>query len=1080
MTTWDTTSQTEAEVYVLRASFAQQRMWILDQLAPGNPFYNMPNAVRLTGKLDAALLTDTINEVIYRHETLRTSFEMQEDGLKQIVRAELFIDIPLTDLQHLPEAERFEKAMELARDEEFKRPFDLSQAPFIRARLLRLADHDHVLLITLHHIISDGWSMGVFFTELSAIYDAFAKDQPVPLPELSIQYADFAEWQHDYLSGQVLEDQLGYWKNRLSGSIPVLQLPADKPRPALQSHNGRTYNHFLSPEVTQKLQAFNQQERATMFMTLLAAYQVLLSRWTGQEDIWVGTPIAGRNVKGIEQLIGFFVNTLVMRSDLSGNPTFRELLRTVQTNALDAFAHQDLPFEKLVEELSPDRNRSHSPLFQVMFALQNTPREVVHLQDLTMSPVRYDNGTSKFDISFNCVERPEGLLCAIEYCSDLFEEATIVRMAEHFENLVTALIDNPEQKVFELPMLTKAEQEQMRLLNGELSAPADDCLHRKFEAQAARTPDNVAVEYAGETLTYRELNARANQLARHLQALGVGPESLVTMCVERSLDLVIAQLGIQKAGGAYVPVDPGNPAERTAFILQDTSAAVMVTTSDLAQGLPAHSAQLVCLDTDRERLASYGEENVESGVAPDNLVYLIYTSGSTGTPKAVAVEHRHVLSTLLATQKEYGFNEDDVVPWIASAAFDIAVFELMSPLLAGGRAVIMSRDHILNMESLLRDLQRVTVMHCVPSLMRRIVDGAKLVLQHGVRYDKLRLLFSGGDTVPPQLLHDLNDTFQSADVHVLYGPTEASILATAHHFKRGAGGEDRNWIGQRYQNAQLYVCDAYGQQVPLGVPGELHIGGRGVARGYFGRDELTGEKFITVDGQRRYKSGDLVRYLPDGSLEFLGRIDGQVKIRGFRVELGEIETVLAQHPAVKQAVLAVFEHQGDKNLAAYLVPEPGQTAEETALRDYLKEKLPEYMVPAAIVIMDALPLNQNGKIDRKALPAPDAVLTAATTPYVEPRTPLEEQIAKIFADLLGVEQVGAEDNFFDRGGHSLLATMAVSRVKDAFKVEFTLADLFETATVAGIAAKVEAKQGTATGGASAIKRVDRSQLRGGR
>ncbi|ARU62807.1 hypothetical protein CBW65_18890 [Tumebacillus avium] len=1055
-------------------------MWILDQLAPGNPFYNMPNAVRLTGKLDADVLTDTVNEVIYRHETLRTSFEMQEDGLKQVVHAELAIDIPLTDLQHLPEAERFDKGMELAREEEFKRPFDLSQAPFIRARLLRLAPEEHLLLITLHHIISDGWSMGVFFTELAAIYDAFAKDQPVPLPELSIQYADFAEWQYNHLSGQVLDDQLGYWKNRLSGSVPVLQLPTDKPRPAVQSNNGRTYNHFLKPELVQKLQAFNQQERATLFMTLLAAYQVLLARWTGQEDIWVGTPIAGRNVKGIEQLIGFFVNTLVMRSDLSGNPTFRELLRTVHTNALDAFAHQDLPFEKLVEELAPERNRSHPPLFQVMFALQNTPREVVHLQDLTMSPVRYDNGTSKFDISLNCVEKPEGFLCAIEYCSDLFEEATIVRFVEHYENLVGALVDNPDQKVFELPMLTDAELEQMRQWNGELSAPVDACLHGKFEEQAARTPDNVALEFAGETLTYRELNARANQLARHLQTLGVGPESLVTMCVERSLELVIAQLGIQKAGGAYVPVDPANPAERTAFILQDTNATVMVTTSDLAKGFPAHSAQLVCLDSERELLAGYGEENVDSGVAPDNLAYLIYTSGSTGTPKAVAVEHRHVLSSLLATQEEYGFHEHDVVTWIASAAFDIAVFELMSPLLAGGRALIMSRDQILNMEQLLFDLQRVTVMHCVPSLMRRIVDGVKLARQHGAQYDKLRLLFSGGDTVPPQLLHDLNDTFSSAGVHVLYGPTEASILATAHHVKRGETREDRNWIGKRFSNAKLYVCDAYGQPAPLGVPGELHIGGHGVARGYFGRDELTAEKFITVDGQRRYKSGDLVRYLPDGTLEFLGRIDGQVKIRGFRVELGEIETVLTQHEAVKHAVLSVFEHQGDKNLAAYIVPEPGQTAEEAALREYLQNKLPEYMVPAAIVFLDALPLNQNGKIDRKALPAPDAVLTAATRPYVEPRTPLEEQVAAIFADLLGVEQVGAEDNFFDRGGHSLLATMAVSRLKEAFKIDFNLSDLFETATVEGIAAKIESKQGVAAGGATAIKRVDRGALRGGK
>ncbi|ASS75371.1 hypothetical protein CIG75_10460 [Tumebacillus algifaecis] len=1080
MTTSNTHTIHEDEVYELRASFAQQRMWVLDQFSPGNPFYNMPNAVRLQGKLDLDALTDTINEMIYRHETLRTSFEMLEDGLKQLVNAELVVEIPITDLQYLPLEERFPKAQELAK-EEFARPFLIKQAPLVRTRLLRLAADDHMLLITMHHIISDGWSMGVFFTELAAIYEAFAKGQPSPLPDLTIQYADFSEWQFNYLTGDVLEKQLSYWKNTLGGSMPILQLPTDKQRPVVQSYRGTVYKHMLSGDLLKKLQDFNQQERVTMFMTMLAAFNVLLARWTGQEDIWVGTPIAGRNVNGIEKLIGLFVNTLVMRADLSENVSFRDLLQRVQKDALDAFEHQDFPFEKLVEELQPERNRTYSPLFQVFFAMQNTPREEVHLQDVTLSTVPHESGTAKFDLSLFCSELPDGLLCGFEYCTDLFEESTIARMAEHFTHLVSSLLDNPDTPVYDLQMLTDAEQQLFKTWNGELPAPADSCVHRLIEEQAARTPDNIAVECERQTLTYRELNARANQLARHLQTLGIGTESLVTLCVERSIDLIVAELGILKAGAAYVPIDPSNPAERTAFILQDTKASVMVTQSHLAQELPAHDARLICLDTDGETLSGYATDNLVTDVTSQNLAYLIYTSGSTGTPKAVAVEHHQLLSTLFAMQKTCGFTADDVMTWVVSVAFDVSLFEVMNPLLIGARVKVLTRAHITNLELLTEELQEVTTMHAVPSLMRQIVDAGRKAKENGANFDKLRQLYSAGDVVSPQLLKDMNEVFHNAESYVLYGPTETSIFATEYLAKRGQEGE-KYTIGTRCANAQLYVCDRFGKEVPLGVPGELHIAGLGVTRGYYGREELTAEKFITVNGERRYKSGDLVRFLPDGNIEFFGRMDGQVKIRGFRVEIGEIETVLVRHEQVKEAVLTVFEHQGEKNLAAYLVAEPGQTPDEALLRDFLKQTLPEYMVPAVFVTLQEFPLNANGKIDRKALPAPGGVLTSANRPYIKPRTELEEQVAAMFGELLGIEQVGAADNFFERGGHSLLATMFVSRVKEAHKIEYSLGDLFEVATVEGIAAKIESRKGTAVsdGGAGMIKRIDRSRPMGGR
>ncbi|HEX6293266.1 MAG TPA: amino acid adenylation domain-containing protein, partial [Herpetosiphonaceae bacterium] len=1044
----------------LPLSFAQQRLWFLDQLQPGGTLHSIPCVVRLRGRLDHAALERSLGAIVERHEVLRTSFGYDA------VAAQPFQQIappsPVA-LPVLPLAEDVgDDTVPAVIAEIVRQPFDLQRGPLWRAALFRHDPRDHILVLVIHHSVFDGWSQGVLLRELGELYPGFVQDQPVTLPALPIQYADFAHWQRAWLQGDVLDQQLSYWRAQLA-DVASLDLPTDYQRPAMSSDRGAHTSFQIPAVLASALHRLSQDLDSTLFMTLLAAWQTLLARYSGQTDIPVGTPIAGRVRPELETLIGFFVNTLVLRTDLSGQPSFAEVVERVRRVCLGAFAHQDLPFEMLVEHVQPTRDLSRSPLFQVMFALQNLPRRAIELPELIFEPIGTERHTSQFDLSLTLSESPDGLRGQLGYRTDLFEAATIERLIGHYAVLLAAVVADPRQPIVTLPLLTEAERRHLLIdwNSMALPYPEDQCLHHLVEAQAARTPEAAALVCGDAALTYAELNARANQLAHHLRDLGVGPETRVGLYVERSPELVVGVLGILKAGGAYVPLDPGYPHERLAFMAQDARLGVLVTQATLSATLPAYAGIMVRLDADAATIAGQPQTNPQTDVRPDHLAYVIYTSGSTGRPKGVLVEHRQVVNTLWGNQRTFGFAPTDVLPWLASVAFDIAVFELFSPLFAGGTSVIVRREEILNLRQLDLTLRHCTALHAVPTLLRQIV-------QHTVApYPQIRRVFVGGEAVPPDLLAALAVVFPRARITVLYGPTEATIICMHYPVPRDVAVMGYP-IGQPLPNYQVRLYDAHRQLVPVGVAGELYIGGVGVTRGYLDRPDLTAEKYIELDGTRWYRTGDLVRWRADGTVEFLGRIDQQVKIRGFRIELGEIEALLTQHPAVREAVVVRDNHAGDPRLVAYVVPnqEPGtenSTAIESGslspvlgspqqLREFLGQRLPDYMVPSAFVVLDALPLTPMGKIDRKALPAPELSQAASEAAFVPPRTALEEQIASVWSAVLGVERVGVHDNFFALGGHSLLATQVITRVQQLIGQEVPLRLLFEAPTVAAFAA----------------------------
>ncbi|HEX8116041.1 MAG TPA: amino acid adenylation domain-containing protein, partial [Pyrinomonadaceae bacterium] len=752
------------------------------------------------------------------------------------------------------------------------------------------------VLLTMHHIICDAWSMGIFVREIAALYGAFVRGEASPLPELSIQYADFAKWQREWLRGRVLERQLSYWRKQLGGELPALKLPTDYARPAAQRHRGARHRFALSKEDAGLVEELSRREGVTLFMVLLAAWQALLSRYTGQEDVVVGTDIANRNQPEVEGLIGFFVNQLVMRTDLSGDPSFGELLKRVREVSLGAYAHQDVPFERLVEELQPERSLSHSPLFQVIFALQNAPVGTLELSGLRLTPVEVGSEAGKYDLALSMEEVGETLVGALAYDAALFDAPTVGRLAGHFETLLSAAASDPQQTLSSLPLLTAAERGRLLLESSGPRAeyPLGRGVHRLFEEQAARTPDSVAVEFGGETITYAGLNRRANQLARRLRELGAGPEVCVGLCDERGIEFVVGLLGILKSGAGYLPLDPQLPQERLAFMLEDSAAALVVTRRALRGALPEGGARAVLLDDEREELARLSGENPAYEVRPDSLAYVIYTSGSTGRPKGVQVEHRQLVNSLCASQDAFGFDATDVVPSIAPFSFDISLFELLSPLLVGGRSLMVKNRDILDPRAADELLGAVTFVHSVPALFQLLVESVK-GLGPG-RYGNIRQVFVGGDAVAPELLRAMAETFHAARVLVGYGPTEAAIMCTIYEAPRG--GVEHQLIGRPMGNTVLRIYDRHRNLVPAGVVGELYIGGANVARGYLNRDELTREKFVLIDGARYYRSGDLVRLLPQGVFAFAGRADEQVKLRGFRVEVGEVAAVLQSHPAL--------------------------------------------------------------------------------------------------------------------------------------------------------------------------------------
>jgi amino acid adenylation domain-containing protein len=1042
----------------LALSFAQQRLWFFDQLEPGLSAYNIPAAVRLKGPLNLAALEQSLNEIVKRHESLRTTFGKVEGRPTQVIAPTLTIKLPVVDLRKLAASERETEVRRLV-TAEAQRPFDLSRGPLLRGSVLRLGDEEHVGLLTMHHIVSDGWSTGILVREVATLYVAFCAGGSSPLPILPIQYADFAHWQRQWLQGEVLETQIAYWKEQLAGAPAQIDLPTDHPRPAVQTFRGAHQSLVLPKHLQEGFKALSRQEGVTQFMTLLAAFKVLLYRYTSQDDLIVGTPIANRNRLETEGLIGFFVNALVLRTDLSGNPGFRELLRRVGEVCLGAYGHQDLPFDRLVEELHVKRDLSRNPLFQVMFVLHNASLRTVELPGLTLSPVEGDSETAHFDLTLQILDTEQGLTAAFVYNTDLFEAATIARMLDHFQTLLEAIVADPEQRLSDLPLLTETERQQLLVeWNGtKTDRPQDLCIHQLFEAQVERTPDAIALVFEAEQLTYGELNRRANQLAHHLRALGVGPEVLVAICLERSLEMVIGLLGILKAGGAYVPLDPAYPKERLAFMLKDAQVAVVLTQERLVAGLAEQDAKVICLDSGWETMARESGENLDSSTLPENLAYVIYTSGSTGQPKGVLVSHGSIADHCRNAQRYYELDSRDVVLQFASLSFDVSLEEILPTLIAGARLVIMGTN-IWPPAEFHRKISEfgLTVLN-LPTVYWQELAREWAGVPELVPNIQPRLFIVGGDTMVPEVLKLWQRTpVKSIRLLNAYGPTEATITATAFEIaprpRENTTGQ-RVPIGRPLANRAIYILDQHSHPVPIGVHGHLHIGGVGLARGYLNRPDLTAEKFIpdpfsTAPGARMYRTGDLARYRPDGNIEFLGRADHQVKIRGFRIELGEIEAVLGQHPAVREAVvLAREDAPGEKRLVAYVVAD--STADE--LRRFLKDKLPAYMVPAVVVLLEALPVTPNGKVDRRALPAPDRSRPELEKAFVAPRDDLELQLAHIWEEVLGVRPVGVRDNFFELGGHSLLAVRLFALIEKRLGKKLPLTAIFQGATVEHLA-----------------------------
>jgi len=1045
----------------LPLSFAQQRLWFLDQFEPNSPFYNIHVALHLTVTLKVPALEQSLQAIVERHEALRTNFITVDGQALQIIQTQADWQVSVFDLQHLPANEQEIAVQQLAQEHAIQ-PFDLANQALFRAKLLVLNETENVLLVSMHHIVSDGWSMGVFVKELAALYEAYAQDKSPNLLPLPIQYADFALWQRQWLQGDVLQSQLNYWQKQLKDAPALLPLPTDRPRPAVQTFAGARQEFALSLELTQKLTQLSQQQGCTLFMTLLAAFDTLLYRYTEQTDILVGTPIANRDRSEIEGLIGFFVNTLVMRTNLAGNPSFSELLGCVREMAMEAYTHQHLPFEMLVEALQPERNLSHTPLFQVMFVLENAPISTVELTGLTVNLLRLRSKTAKFDLTLAMENTTTGLVGRWEYNTNLFDVVTIERMAGHFVTLLESIVANPQQRIFQLPLLTQPEQHQLLVEWNDTQAEYshDKCIHQLFEEQVQCTPDAVAVVFEDEHFTYHELNCRANQLAHYLKSLGVGADVLVGLCVERSLEMLVGLLGILKAGGAYVPLDPEYPQERLQFMLEDAQLSVLLTQQHLLEKLPEYQAQLVCLDTAWQSIAQSSDADLVNSISSENLAYVIYTSGSTGQPKGVMIQHQSLVNLTQVAIVEYGLRNSDRILQFASISFDVAAVEIYPYLSCGATIVLRSQEMLSSVQILLQKCHdgNLTVLSLPTAYWHQLTF--ELVNANLSLPDSVRLVVIGGE-------HPLEQRFRMWQQHIgeypqllnAYGPTEATVEVT---YKILSVNEQKNTIGRPIRNTEIYILDQYLQPVPIGVPGELHIGGAGLARGYLNRAELTNEKFIAnpfekAEKSKLYKTGDLARYLPDGNIEYLGRIDNQVKIRGFRIELGEIETVISQYAHVQACcVIARQDIPGENRLVAYIVPQKLVTITTSELRQFLSHKLPEYMIPQAFVMLEFLPLTPNDKVDRSALPAPD--LQSDADKYVAPRTPTEEMLVQIWAQVLKVEQVGIHDNFFELGGHSLLATQLVSRIRKIFQVELPLRELFATATVGELAQSIEQLQ----------------------
>ena len=1044
-------------------SFAQQRLWFLDRLEPGNPFYNMTALVRLAGPLNLTALEVCLNRIVERHECLRTSFREIDGGPVQIVAPFLSLSIPLLDLEPVAPDQRDTKLRQLA-NEEARRPFDLTKDPLIRIRALRLSQTEHVLLLSMHHIVSDGWSIAILVRELKAFYEGLSQNIPVTLDELPVQYADFAYWQRRRMEKGELDGQIAYWKEQLRGAPGLIGLTTDHVRPAEQTFRGGRVRFKLTRELTRGLQRVSREQSATLFMTMLTGFAALLGRYTGEREVMIGTPVAARNRVESEGLIGFFVNTLVVRAELGGDPTGSEMVGRVRQVCLEAYAHQEVPFERLVEELQVERTLSHAPLFQVMFGMNNVEREEVELGAARGELEEVESGTTKFDLTMQ-VEEVEGeVRGGLSYSLDLFEAESMERLTEHYVRLLEGLVANPEKRISELALLSAREWEELESWNETAVTESGRSVAEEFEKQVERTPDEVAVVYEGATLSYRELNERANQLAHYLRRQGVGAETLVGVCLERSVELVVGMLGVLKAGGAYVPIDPQYPAERVKYLLADGGVKVVVTAEKVWERFVGCEGRVVYLDRDWEEVESESRENPAVGSEGENLAYVIYTSGSTGTPKGVMVTQRAILNHLQWRQRVYPLGRADRFLQKAAISFDISVWELLGPLLAGARVVLAAVGGQRDSEYLVRTMAaaEISVVHFGPSMLQVVLQEPGLA-----ECRSLRQVFCGGEALSVELAEQFEQRL-GASLHHQYGPTETTVDVCVWDCERGGGqGRERVPIGRPIANTEVYILDEQQRVVPVGVRGELYVGGVSVARGYLQQPGLTAARFVPhpysrVGGERLYRTGDLGRYLAGGEIEFLGRADEQVKLRGYRIEPGEIETVLQQHEQVEQAVVVLEEEEGEKQLVAYLVWAGGgaEPMLRGGLREYLRQRLPEYMVPARFVQLTKLPLTPNGKVDYRRLSSAEFQISSPADLDAMPLTPTEQWVAAIWRSVLKVDQIQADDNFFELGGHSLLATKVVARLRQAPGVELSLRRVFEEPTLSQIARQVEAELST--------------------
>jgi amino acid adenylation domain-containing protein len=1045
----------------LPLSLTQQRFWFLDQMEGANPAYNIVRVLNLQGLLNFTALEGAIATIINRHETLRTSFGIADGKPIQVITDKLAFTLPIIDLQELAEDHKTAEAQRLITDE-YLRPFALNESSLLRVTLMQLGAESHQLLVIMHHIISDAWSAGNFLQELSVIYSALTAGLPSPLPQLSIQYADYAYWQRQWLENQPA--QLDYWQQQLADIPAVIELPTDRSRTAIQTFRGDLQKFQFDSQLTHKLKNLSQKSGSSLFMTLLTAFVILLSRYSGQEDIVVGSPISNRNRVALEPLVGFFVNTLVLRTRLQENPTFEELLQQVRQMALDAYAHQDVPFDQLVETLQPQRHLSHSPLFQVMFVLQNSPVSKLELRDLQVTQIELQRATAgaNFDLTLSMQEKDSELgtelIGAFEYNANLFNADTIARMVESFHTLIEAVVANPQERIRTLPLLTASQEHQLLVeWNNTVTDYPQKSIHQLFEEQVEKTPDAVALVFEDQQLTYQQLNSQANKLAHYLQFLGVEPEILVGVYLERSLEMIVGYLGILKAGGAYVPLDPNYPPERLNYMVADSQMSIILTHSlllpHLSLTLEQPQTKIICWDKDFEiEIANQSSHNPINNFTPENLAYVIYTSGSTGRPKGVLIQHSALLNLVFWHLNNFQVTSSDRTTQLAGTAFDAAVWELWPYLVVGASIYLIKSEFLLSAET----LQEKLISHNITISFIPTPLAEQLCLLPWSENTTLRTMLTGGDRLNSYPSNKLPFKFFNN-----YGPTENTVVTTSGQILSEASDSKFPPIGLPIANTQVYILDRYLQLLPIGVYGEIYIGGLSLARGYLNRPDLTSERFIAnpfVANERLYKTGDLGRYLPDGNIDFLGRIDHQVKIRGFRIELGEIETVLSQHPQVQQVVVIVREdHPGNKYLTAYIVSAT-ETLTSSELRQFLKEHLPEYMIPAAFVTLKALPLTPNGKVDRLVLPKPETINAELETAFVAPGTALEAKLAEIWCTVLHREQVGIYDNFFELGGHSLLITSVISRIREHFSIVLPLRSLFTAPTIAELSQVIIAHQ----------------------